>query len=69
MSTPGGRNGPAVGGVHEPSADASAGDHWDTLAVGDDAQPTAEVTVGAWGTVPLELRALLGNSGGARTGS
>lgn len=48
---------------------ANAEDHWDTLAVVDDTRPTTEVTVGEWGTVPLDIGAVIGDSGGARADS
>ena len=39
----------------------NAGDRWETVAVVDDAHPAAEVGVGEWGSVPVELSALLGS--------
>lgn len=38
-------------------------ERWETVAVVDDANPSADVPVGEWGTVPLELSAVLGDAG------
>lgn len=39
----------------------NGGERWETLAVVDDAHPSAEIAVGEWGSVPLELAAVLGS--------
>lgn len=46
-----------------------AGDHWEAVAIVDDAHPRAEVQVGEWGTVPLDVRTVLGDAEGGRVGS
>lgn len=38
----------------------NAGDHWITLAIVDQTHPSAQVGVGEWGTVPLQLPMILG---------
>jgi len=38
------------------------GDRWETVAVVDDAHPSAEVALGEWGGVPLDVRLVLGDA-------
>lgn len=46
-----------------------AGDRWETVAIVDDAHPRAEVEVGEWGTVSLDVRTVLGDAEGGGVGS
>lgn len=48
---------------------SNAGERWETVAIVDDARPSADVVVGEWGTVPLDIRTVLGDAGGAGGGS